>query len=82
MPAVKIKSRLVLQQTQAGQFEAAGRLLYAEPVAAGNYEYGGTFIFSDHPDFNKLSLFPIESITKSISCPFIVIFVILSLDPK
>lgn len=35
------------------------RFIYAEPLQAGKYEYGGTFIFSDHPDFYKLSPYPI-----------------------
>lgn len=47
MPAVKIKSRSDLH------------LLYAEPEKPGVYEFGGTYIFSNHPDFARLSPYPI-----------------------
>ncbi len=47
MPAVCIKKR------------TSPDLLYAEPVKPGNYEFGGAFIYSEHPSFYNLSPYPI-----------------------
>lgn len=47
MPAVVIKTY------------TDSNLHFAEPATPGTYEFGGRYIFSIHPDFSRLSAYPI-----------------------